>query len=190
MVVSRPSGLPALGLPARAWHVLWLLVVFAIMGLPAEVAAQGLKSGVGHIDTKGFVAPVAVFGKDDRRRLPKRLSALQDGIGVLFSVRDKSLCSAFCVGDDMIATAAHCFYRTAQEPLPDIRHFVFGRIREEIRTHTRIAGFQSGSSPQNVLSGSMRLRIRPPIEATRDWALARLAKPLCRGQSRLHNFGR
>jgi hypothetical protein len=30
-----------------------------------------------------------------------------------------------------------------------------------------------------VMSGAVRLSIRPPIDATRDWALVRLAKPAC-----------
>jgi protease YdgD len=46
-----------------------------------------------------------------------------------------------------------------------------------------IAGVESGSAAQNVVSGSLQLSIRPPIEATRDWALVRLASPVCKGRT-------
>jgi protease YdgD len=47
----------------------------------------------------------------------------------------------------------------------------------------RIAGSKGHGQAQNVVSGSVKLSIRPPIEATRDWALVRLAAPVCKGRT-------
>jgi protease YdgD len=44
----------------------------------------------------------------------------------------------------------------------------------------RIAGADDGTAELNVVSGSMQLHVRPPIDATRDWALVRLAQPACK----------
>ncbi len=35
--------------------------------------------------------------------------------GACYDPRSQSVCSAFCVGPDVVATAAHCLYRTASE---------------------------------------------------------------------------
>src|SRR5262245_33771997 len=51
--------------------------------------------------------PAAVFGKDDRVGLPPRYSSLRNSIGLLFNVQARTVCSAFCVADNVIATAAH-----------------------------------------------------------------------------------
>jgi len=48
-----------------------------------------------------------------------------------------------------------------------------------VRDIAHIAGHGNGTAALNVMSGSMSLNVRPPIEATRDWALVRLARPAC-----------
>ena len=48
-----------------------------------------------------------------------------------------------------------------------------------MRDIAHIAGHGNGTAALNVMSGSMSLNVRPPIEATRDWALVRLARPAC-----------
>jgi protease YdgD len=44
----------------------------------------------------------------------------------------------------------------------------------------RIAGADHGAAAQNIVSGTTSLSTTPPIDATRDWALVRLASPVCR----------
>ncbi len=78
----------------------------------------------------------------------------------------------------MVATAAHCLYRTADETplrLSDLTVRLHGR-----ETTSRIAGADKGAPEANVLAGSTHLSVRPPIDATHDWALVRLAQPLCK----------
>jgi protease YdgD len=48
---------------------------------------------------------------------------------------------------------------------------------------SRIAGVDKRAAEPNVLAGSTRLNVQPPIDAPRDWALVRLAQPLCKGGS-------
>jgi protease YdgD len=124
---------------------------------------------------------VAVFGKDERTDLPQSHQSLGQAVGLLYSRRARTLCSAFCVGDDIIATAAHCFFRTAQDPFPAISDFVFRSDSRRGGKQSRLAGQRAATKAQFVLAGSMRLSVRPPIEASRDWALARLDQPICRG---------
>jgi protease YdgD len=88
------------------------------------------------------------------------------------------VCTAFCVGPDTVATAAHCLYRTADETplrLTDVTVRLHGAPAT-----SHIAGADSGAAEANVVAGSTRLKVRPPIDATHDWALVRLAHPLCK----------
>ncbi len=125
------------------------------------------------------VQPVAVFGADDRGPLPAKYKDVREKIGLLFSVRGRSVCTAFCVARDVVATAGHCLLKIAGERTPRMGDFWFLRNYDTVRDLTHIAGHTNGTAALNVMSGSMSLNVRPPIEATRDWALVRLARPAC-----------
>jgi protease YdgD len=125
---------------------------------------------------------VAVFGSDDRVRLPARYRKLGAGIGFLYHPRAHSACTAFCVGRATIVTAAHCLYRTAEEKPPRLRDFSFRLHPRRPGKSSRILGYQSHAAAQSVMAGGMRLSVRPPIDATRDWAVVRLAEPVCPAQ--------
>jgi protease YdgD len=124
--------------------------------------------------------PVAVFGEDDRVALPQSLRSVQERVGLLVNQRARSACTAFCVAPDVIATAAHCIHGTAGEQPPRIADFVFTPNAEQRRAPSRIAGAAAGRAEQFVLSGATTLSVRPPIDATKDWALVRLEQPVCR----------
>jgi Putative peptidoglycan binding domain/Trypsin len=127
-------------------------------------------------------ASAAVFGSDDRVEVPARLDVVGRSVGMLFNNEARTVCTAFCVSDNTIATAAHCLFKTAGETPPRVADFWFGRLNgSNSREFARIAGFTTASTPQHVMAGSTQLSIRPPIDATRDWALVRLSRPLCRG---------
>ena len=122
-------------------------------------------------------ALAAVFGADERAPVPQSLRAVADRIGTINDPRSRSVCTAFCVAPDTVATAAHCLYRTADETplrLDDLTVRLNGS-----KATTRIAGADKSAADANVLAGSSRLSVRPPIDATHDWALVRLARPLC-----------
>ena len=134
---------------------------------------------VGGAGTVRLSLPVAVFGRDDRVALPIRLMALEEKIGLLFSQRSRLVCTAFCVAANVVATAGHCLYRTHGEPAPPLADFWFARNFEGKRHFERIAGSGRSAAAQHVMSGSMDLNVRPPIDASKDWALVRLSRPAC-----------
>ena len=143
---------------------------------PAAIAA-----GPAHQAHSGGARPqpIAVFGEDDRTALPPRISKLQESLGILFNIRGRTVCTAFCVGDNVIATASHCLFRTAGEQAQRLSDFWFARNYDTVKDYARITGYNMGSASQNVLAGDRRLRVQPPIDATSDWALVRLSRPIC-----------
>jgi hypothetical protein len=153
-------------------------LAFALSPLTAAAAQVPARSAPSQ-PASPYLQRVAVFGKDGRTPVPQSLHDISDRIGVLFDRRSRSVCTAFCVASDTVATAAHCLYRTAGEKplrLTDLAVRLYGK-----RSTSRIAGADSGAPEANVVAGSSHLSVRPPIDATRDWALVRLAKPLCKG---------
>lgn len=128
-------------------------------------------------------AAAAVFGTDDRIAVPARYRGQQAGIGLLYNSRTKTVCTAFCVADNVVATAGHCLYRTSGEAAPPIGAFAFTRTRGagSAASASPIAGSTSQSAQQNVLSGSQKLSVRPPIDAASDWALIKLERNVCQG---------
>ncbi len=112
--------------------------------------------------------------------LPDRLRSLEDKIGLFYEPKSRSVCTAFCVDHSTIATASHCLFRTRGEPAMPLSGMTFRLATSPHRTGTPIAGSGSGAAEQNIVTGSTSLSTRPPIDATRDWALVRLAAPACR----------
>lgn len=131
----------------------------------------------------GSSAWAAVFGSDDRVAVPQRLDWIAQRIGILFNNQARTVCTAFCVADNIIATAAHCFVK-GQGPAPiRFSEFNFARNYDRVRTFVRLEGAATGSAAQNVTTGDFRLRVRPPIDAAHDWALARVPRHTCPADS-------
>jgi protease YdgD len=120
-----------------------------------------------------------VFGGDERTPVPAKYKDVQERIGLLFNKSRPIVCTAFCVGKDVIATASHCLNGTAGERPARIADFWFARNFDTVRDYARIAGHASGGAAQHVMAGATNLSVRPPIDAARDWALIRLARPVC-----------
>jgi V8-like Glu-specific endopeptidase len=95
----------------------------------------------------------AVFGSDDRVEVPARLDVVGRSVGMLFNNEARTVCTAFCVSDNTIATAAHCLFKTAGETPPRVADFWFGRLNgSNSREFARIAGFTTASTPQHVMA--------------------------------------
>ncbi len=93
--------------------------------VPAEAISLP-KSGLGDGQrVPSYVTRVAVFGKDERIPLPARLKSLEGSVGLLYDQQTRTVCSAFCVGDDIVATAGHCLYGTDHERAPKLAGFTF-----------------------------------------------------------------
>jgi len=123
--------------------------------------------------------PIAVFGSDERVPVPAKYKDVQEKIGLFFNLRRRTVCTAFCVAPDVIATAGHCLLGTAGERPARFADFWFARHFDVAREQSRIAGHANGTAAQHMLVGSTSLSVRPPIDATKDWALVRLARPAC-----------
>ena len=151
--------------------------------VPAEAISLP-KSGLGDGErVPSYVTRVAVFGKDERIPLPARLKSLEGSVGLLYDQQTRTVCSAFCVGDDIVATAGHCLYGTDHERAPKLAGFTFRLPAQKQSTPTPIAGTRAEGVSQYATSGSIELSTRPPIDASHDWALVRIAKPMCRGNA-------
>lgn len=122
---------------------------------------------------------VAVFGSDDRRDLPPAQQSLERKIGTLTDLITRSQCTAFCLSETVVATAGHCLFRTRDESRPDLSNFRFQLRGPRRMTSASIAGSQSPAGVYHIASGSMSLSVKPPIEATRDWAIVKLDAPVC-----------
>lgn len=131
-------------------------------------------------DASSSVQKIAVFGRDDRQAVPDRYDAAAQAIGILYNDRTRTVCSAFCVSDTIVATAAHC---VAGGRSSNAGNFVFSRNHGRSRDTARVEGFASRSSSQNIVSGDFRMRIRPPIDAAYDWALVRMSRDICAKKS-------
>jgi Putative peptidoglycan binding domain/Trypsin-like peptidase domain len=156
-----------------------------LLPLTAALLASQAPSQAGPLRPGGaptaLAQPVAVFGSDERIAIPARYKDLASKIGLLVNRRSRLVCTAFCVAPDVIATAGHCLHRTHGERPPQLADVVFARNYDKERHFTRIAGSDHGAAGQHVMSGSMDLSVRPPIDASKDWALLRLSQPACQG---------
>jgi V8-like Glu-specific endopeptidase len=155
--MKRPAISPALGLAALA--SVSLIAVLDLLGTTVPSAQA------------------SVFGSDQRVPLPQTMRQSGAKLGVFFDTGSHSVCTAFCAAPDVVVTAAHCLYRTSGEAplrLSDLSFKLHGTTQS-----VRIAGSADGAAEANVTSGSMRLNVHPPIDATRDWAAIRLEQPAC-----------
>jgi hypothetical protein len=123
---------------------------------------------------------IAVFGADQRTRLPNRLQGLRRSIGLIYNERSRTVCTAFCVADDVIATASHCVFRTKGETPPPPERFFFARPGTKLPS-VRFAGAPARAAAQQIVAGTIGISTKPPIEAARDWALVKLQGPACKG---------
>lgn len=130
-----------------------------------------------------LVQRIAVFGPDDRINVPAKLDWVAQRIGILFNNQSRTVCTAFCVADNVIATAAHCFAKNQSATPARYSDFNFARNYDRSRTFVRLEGAATGAAAQHVTSGDFRLRVRPPIDAAYDWALARVPRNTCPADS-------
>ena len=125
------------------------------------------------------VEPVAVFGSDDRGPLPAKYRDVREKIGLLFSVRGRSVCTAFCVASDVVATAGHCLLKIAGERAPRIGDFWFLRNYDTVRDIAHIAGPRQRHGRRQRDVGRDDAERAPADPGDEDWALVRLARPAC-----------
>lgn len=176
------GGERALARPAIAGTVCVVLTSLVPTHLGATPLGVNALKPASITTTSIPITPVAVFGIDGRRHLATRRSSLRDQVGLLFTDDTKTACTAFCVGDRTIATAAHCLFRPTGERRAKLSEFRFALKGKRRVPSSRLAGYANGSVAQHIMTGGTALRLAPPIDASRDWALARLHTAVCRGR--------
>ena len=153
----------------------------ALVFLTSGIAEAQVRSGIGSTftvtGTARSITPIAMFGGDERRPLDMH-SSLRRFIGRLRQADTGSVCSAFCIATNVVATAGHCVQSVLDGGGLDALRFAIDADRET--TGARIAGAGEGRAPFNVLTGASELRTRPPTNAVSDWAFLRLERPACR----------
>lgn len=125
------------------------------------------------------IEKIAIFGADDRVPLPAALAPLAEKIGTLASRRTGAACTAFCISDDAIATAGHCLFGTAVHPQSQAADLEFTVGAGTPKRTSPLAGGETAAQDRNLVVGTKRLVLTAPINAADDWAIARLAHPIC-----------
>jgi protease YdgD len=155
-----------------AWQVgsLWLSGVANAAGRTATPIAASIRP----------LTPVAIFGKDDRGDLPEDLSALEGKIGMLYEQSTQTLCTAFCVSRNIIATAAHCLFQPKNGKLPNLSDVTFRLNYGTTTLQTGIFGRHTPYTKHFIAVGTTAFNNEPPLSAPRDWALVKIEDPICR----------
>ncbi len=178
----------------RLWgsHLWALLLAFqcALWASQTAQAEPGLLAPPDRESGQGaLLKPVAVFGNDDRRDLPEDLSALEGKIGMLYEQSTQTLCTAFCVAKDIVATAAHCLFQPKSGRLPDLSQVTFRLNYGNTYQQSGVYGRHTPYTKNYIAVGTTVFNNEPPLSAPRDWALAKLERPICRfGAIRVEGF--
>jgi hypothetical protein len=126
-----------------------------------------------------LLKPVAVFGDDNREPVPEKWSALEGRIGMLYEQSTQTLCTAFCVGKGVVATASHCLFQPKRNQLPNLGEVTFRLNYGKVLRQSKIAGNNTAFAKNNIAVGTTAYQNEPPLSAPKDWALVRLETPIC-----------
>lgn len=173
---------PAIPLPPtrgrRAGIATTLATTVLAFALSDPASAAPLQTSRSFHGAASLVQPIAIFGTDDRRLISNLYPDLRERMGVLVHTGTQSVCTAFCVAPDVVATAGHCIAGTVSQPAGDPAEL---RFRRDTATGPGISiqGTSDGTLHRQIVLGAEHLNTRPPINATSDWAFLRLAKTAC-----------
>ena len=167
------------GAPLRTPARLAALAACAAASLAAPGHAKAAPGLPRHnLNFQSIVHRIAVFDRDDRRLIAQRFPNLRSRIGLLVNHQTNSVCTAFCVAPDIVATAGHCASGTGSQSAPHPSQLSFRRDDRRVEA-VRIYGSGRSAARQHILTGAPTLKTRPPINATSDWAFLRLTKNAC-----------
>jgi hypothetical protein len=127
-----------------------------------------------------IIQPVAIFGADQRSDVPDQYGALEGRIGMLYEQSTQTLCTAFCVGKGVIATAAHCLFQPKNNKLPDLNEVTFRLSYGKAYQTSGISGRHTEFAKNSIAVGTTSFNNEPPLSAPKDWALVKLERPICR----------
>ena len=169
----------ALDRKISAYLVLLLCLACLAPMQPARAGPISLGGEERQAPSRG-ITPVAIFGSDDRREVPDSLSSLEGKIGMLYEQSSQTLCTAFCVGRDVIATAAHCLFQPKNNRLPDLEDVTFRLTYGKTLLTSGIFARHTAFTKNYIAVGTTAFNNEPPLSAPRDWAVVKLERPICR----------
>lgn len=155
-----------------------VIIALSALAFPAPASAQTAGLSPRSASTVNLVTPIAVLGADSRQPVGPMQSPLLEKIGTL-SAGGANFCSAFCVAEDVIVTAGHCLFGTSETTGPSLERVEFHAGGVGNMRSSRLAGKDRGTIRRAIAAGTRSLNLSPPIDAANDWAIARLAKPVC-----------
>jgi len=125
-------------------------------------------------------ASAAVFGKDTRETVPGEYEQLTGRIGMIYEPDTQTLCTAFCVAPNVVATAAHCVFQPRGGRLPNLYDMSFRLDHKDLSLSSGLEGRLDGAPKHSVAVGTTHFGKEPPLSAPKDWALVKLSRPICR----------
>ncbi len=122
----------------------------------------------------------AVFGEDTRGPVPGEYAHLAGRIGMVYEPDTQTLCSAFCVAPNVVATAAHCLFQPRSGRLPNLHDMSFRLDYRDLSLSSGLEGRLDGAPKHSVAVGTTYFGKEPPLSAPKDWALAKLDRSICK----------
>ncbi len=167
----------------RHLFVITIMTMYCALTVPPQAHAflfPSLQDTQRQIKPSPLLHKIAVFGKDSRQPVPHSLTRKMRQIGLLYNSRNSTLCTAFCVAPDIIATASHCLFSKKRTSKNRLSNFIF-RLGSHTShaSDTRLSGYKAKQVHHYIIAGTTSLSKSPPIGAALDWSLVRLSQPAC-----------
>lgn len=159
--------------------VVWINLVAG----PSATAQSILPGGKPGVATGDLVQFAKSKRKDRRRFVPEKYDSLSLGVGLLLNEANNGVCTAFCIGSDLIASNAHCLeWYPARKRRNNLNDMVFkilsgGYLVGESRLKWNKVG-SSGQPRLSLLTEGIEGLGRRNL-SYRDWAVARLEYDIC-----------
>jgi tetratricopeptide (TPR) repeat protein len=162
------------------WSARLAAILLALPALSAQAFAQ--QQGPRSLPVSA-TSKIGIFGKDTRRKPPDKYSELMNSVGQLEMRlgRSRTLCTTFCVADSVVATAAHCLFGPQARNRLTASSIAIGQGAN--RRVSAIAGGTEERMEWSVVSGTTSTTSAAPYNSAHDWALVRLAVPICKGRT-------
>ncbi len=137
-------------------------------------------AAVATVSLSATAVSAAVFGVDTRRDVPPPYQHLAGQIGMIYEPGTQTLCTAFCVAPNTVATASHCLFQPRNGRLPNLFDMSFRLDYRDLSLSSGISGRMAGAPKHSVAVGTTSFGKEPPLSAPKDWALAKLQRPICK----------
>ncbi len=175
--------------PALATSLAGLVAAVTLTTANAAGTMGPITAGLpaGKPNAAPLIHKVDVIGPDERTPIPNEYLRTAESVGLLWQQGGGSVCTAFCVGDEIIATNAHCLVTSRGRTMRRLDRFQFLRVppNRRMQRSQHLSGLQLASPDAPHLSFYAGFYRGATTERTmiHDWAFAKLRRPICRGRS-------